>query len=292
MGHARIGAWALSALLLWVAGTATAQESEGDGLDVEARALYEAGLAAYNAGRYESALASFSRGHEASGRAAFLYNIGLTQERLFNLEEALAAYRGYLEGVPDAPNRALVERRIERIAERLAQGGISGGQEEAPPPEDDEADPEGALGASTSDAARPDEEEGEVVSRQRAPEPVDEPPPSGGDDGALLGAGLGVLGGGAALVVVGAILGGAAIAEHGSLESGCSPTCTPDETAGGRSLALAADIFLIGGAVVAATGLILTIVGLTSGSDDSETAIRVSPIVSPQLAGLTVEGAF
>jgi len=268
-------------LALPVAAPVHAQD--GAGLDEEARALYQAGLSAYNNGRFESALVHFTHGYETSDRAAFLYNIGLTQERLFQLPEALAAYRGYLEGVPQAPNRNLVEARIEQIERQLEGAGDSGA---------DTTD-ETATGAeSGSDGQETTEDPG---TTDDGSEPVEEDSPGsdGGGGGGLMVAGFAIAGGGAALILVGAITGGLAISELDAIENTCSPSCTPEETSGGETLALVTDVLLISGGVIAAAGLIMGIVGLTSGGGDGDrAAIRFSPVVGPSLAGGFVEGSF
>lgn len=87
--------------------------------DEEARQVYLAGVAAYDAGRYEAALEYFSRAHALSGRPLLLFNIGSVTERLRRDDESLAAYEAYLEAVPDAPNRAFVESRIVFLREQL-----------------------------------------------------------------------------------------------------------------------------------------------------------------------------
>lgn len=88
-------------------------------LDEEARQVYLAGVAAYDAGRYEAALEYFSRAHALSGRPLLLFNIGSVTERLRRDDESLAAYEAYLEAMPDAPNRAFVESRIVFLREQL-----------------------------------------------------------------------------------------------------------------------------------------------------------------------------
>ncbi|MBK6812549.1 MAG: tetratricopeptide repeat protein [Sandaracinaceae bacterium] len=69
----------------------------------EARALFIAGRSAFDQGRFEEALSHFKRSYELSGRPELLYNIGTAADRVGRLEEAITAFRSYLEGSPDSP---------------------------------------------------------------------------------------------------------------------------------------------------------------------------------------------
>src|SRR5690606_23764287 len=100
--------------------------------DEEARALYQAGRIAFDQGRFESALDYFQRSYELSGRPALLFNIGSAADRLRKDEVALDAFERYLEAVPDSPDRASVESRIEVHPAAIRAG------ERAPEPEPQE----------------------------------------------------------------------------------------------------------------------------------------------------------
>ena len=127
---------------------AYAQEAEpsAETNEAEARGLFEAGRSAYSAGRYEAALDYFQRAYALSERPAFLFNMGSAAERLRLDDEALDAYRRYLEAAPEAGNREFVQSRI----------------------------------AFLESHRRPEEPEPEATPVV-APEPEPEPPPSGGD---------------------------------------------------------------------------------------------------------------
>lgn len=87
----------------------------------EARGLFEAGTAAFAAGRYESALDYFERAYELTGLPELLYNIGQSADRLRRDERALEAFRGYLEATPEAEDRAAVEARIAALERTVAE---------------------------------------------------------------------------------------------------------------------------------------------------------------------------
>ncbi|MDQ3031874.1 MAG: hypothetical protein M3Y87_05605, partial [Myxococcota bacterium] len=101
-------------------GAAPAEAAADPRLDEEARQLFLAGEAAYDAGRYEAALDYFSRAYALTGRPALLFNIGSVTERLRRDDEALRSYEAYLQAMPDAPNRPFVESRISFLREQVA----------------------------------------------------------------------------------------------------------------------------------------------------------------------------
>lgn len=111
------------AFAVLLAGTASAQSSTAS--DDAARILFEAGAAAYDAGRYEEALDDFQRAYELSQRPVLHYNVALALDRLRRDEDALGSYRRFLAEAPaTAPHRGEVESRVvvlERsVAERRA----------------------------------------------------------------------------------------------------------------------------------------------------------------------------
>jgi tetratricopeptide (TPR) repeat protein len=83
--------------------------------DAVARGLFQAGKAAYEAGKYEDALSFFEQAHARSRRPQLLFNIGQAAERLRRDEKALELFRAYLTQVPDAANRVDVEARIRQL---------------------------------------------------------------------------------------------------------------------------------------------------------------------------------
>jgi tetratricopeptide (TPR) repeat protein len=98
----------------------TAQPADLSPTEVEARALFAAGEAAYSAGRFEDSLTHFQRAYELSSRHQLLYNIGLAYSNLGRQREALQAFERYLAEVPDAQNRELVEGRVAALREQVA----------------------------------------------------------------------------------------------------------------------------------------------------------------------------
>src|SRR5690554_3535451 len=105
--------------LLALSSTAFADSPSDD--DVEARLLYQAGVSAYDAGRFEEALERFQRAYELSGREMLLYNIATAAERARQDEIALDAYERFLEAEPETRLRGRVETVIARLRRELAQ---------------------------------------------------------------------------------------------------------------------------------------------------------------------------
>jgi len=83
-----------------------------------AKELFEAGRAAYDAGRFEDALRDFQDAYARSPRPKLLFNIGQSADRLRMDEMALSFLRKYLAEAGDADNRAAVENRV-RVLEQV-----------------------------------------------------------------------------------------------------------------------------------------------------------------------------
>jgi len=115
---------------LLVASTAGAQ----DDLEEEARALFQAGRVAFDAGRYDDALEHFDDAYARSQRPELLYNVGLAADRAGRAPLAVRAYTKFLEEVTDSPNRGTVEERLAAL--RAREGASESGEapaEDAPP---------------------------------------------------------------------------------------------------------------------------------------------------------------
>lgn len=112
-------------LMLAVPGLAPAQDDlQSDLTEEQARGLFVAGRAAFDAGRYEEALAHFRRAHELSPRARLLYNIALSADRLRLDDEAIDAYEAHLRLEPDSPERARVEQRLSLLRQQRAERAV------------------------------------------------------------------------------------------------------------------------------------------------------------------------
>lgn len=133
--------------------------------DKQARIEFERGRGAFDEGDYRAAWGFFHNAYRLSGRAQLLYNIGQTADRLGRDNEALTAFRMYLERLPKAENKREVENRIRALEERVRDS------ERVPPPP-----VPGEPGASQPQAA-PDPEPAPEPAPPPAAEPQAPPPP-------------------------------------------------------------------------------------------------------------------
>ena len=83
------------------------------------------GKAAYDAGQFEKSLDHYRRAYDIFPHPDMLYRIGLCFERLGEDQEAVRHYRRFLAAVPDAPERARVEKTIEVIESRISKSQLS-----------------------------------------------------------------------------------------------------------------------------------------------------------------------
>ena len=86
----------------------------------EARAHYEQAVAHYNLDEFAPALAEFREAYRLKPDPSFLFNIAQCHRKLGDNDAALDFYRKYLRSLPDAPNRADVERMIADLRARQA----------------------------------------------------------------------------------------------------------------------------------------------------------------------------
>jgi tetratricopeptide (TPR) repeat protein len=101
------------------ASVAPPEAAQARGAEEEARTSFEEARAAFDEGRNDDALRGFRRAYELSRRSLLLYNIGASAERLARDEEALEAYRAFVEAEPEHPSRPEAERRIVVLEARI-----------------------------------------------------------------------------------------------------------------------------------------------------------------------------
>lgn len=214
---------------------------EADMNDERARGAFRLGRQYYEQGRFAEAAAEFERAFGLSGRAQLLFNAYLAYRDAQDEEAAIRTLRGYLSQVSEVPDRAHLEARLEAL-----ERGVRERQER-----------EAQAQAETAEARRQAEEarrQAEEAGRPRYREIPGETWP------------WAVMGVGGAMLVGGAITGGVAMGERGSLDAQCpAQLCPADYDLAGRqstiqSLAITTDVLLIGGGVIAVTGLVLGIV--------------------------------
>jgi len=132
----------LPSLLCLLALGALAPGVSAQDREEEARALFMAGRAAYDAGRYEAALGRFQEAYELSGRGELLYNIGQSADRLRQDEVALEAFERFLaETSEGTSNREIAQRRVEFLQRSVADAQAATDAEPADRTEDPDLDP-------------------------------------------------------------------------------------------------------------------------------------------------------
>jgi tetratricopeptide (TPR) repeat protein len=129
-------------------------------IGVRARAAFERGERAYEAGQYTEAIQAFREADELAPSPPLSFDIGRCYERSGADREALAAYREYLVRAPEAHNRPDVERRIQALEQRLQADTPSAAtpaavEPRSAPRQSDAGTPEGA--GSAAPAARTNE---------------------------------------------------------------------------------------------------------------------------------------
>lgn len=227
---------------------------------VQARTVFEEGTAHYDAGRFALAAQSFDQSHHLLAEARHprailvLFNLGRSYEEIAGREEeAIAAYRRVVEEAPPGPEyRDTIGRATVRLREMEARR------------------PRSAHGDNRR-PIRQDEER--VASRIHPAGPV-------------------VLSVGGAVLIAGVIAGIVSLDQHAQLADMCPGDVCPDtpELRDQRdemlTLSNIADPLWIVGAVVAATGLVLTL--LLHEERETEVSARCAP--SGCMAG--IRGTF
>src|SRR5688572_33186782 len=102
------------------ASRAWAQAPNDQEVMTQAKAHFEAGKGAYLNKDYTGAIREFKAAQTLRPSPILDYNIGLAYEGLGKPRAATKYYRRYLEGKPDAPNRAEVEQKIAVLDQQAA----------------------------------------------------------------------------------------------------------------------------------------------------------------------------
>jgi tetratricopeptide (TPR) repeat protein len=228
--------------------------------DARARMHFESGRLHYQEGAYDRALAEFESAYALSHRAMLLVNIASANERLGNYAAATQNLREYLAAAPDAPDRVLLERRIENL-ERL------------------EAE-RAARAAEAANVGTPAAEAGAASSQPEQRRSWTAP---------LTAFGIG----GAGLITL-AVAGPLALSENNALADGCgaTSTCTSSDVAPANRRALVADIGLGVGVAGVVVGTILMFTGRGEHAEGDEASVRTMPYLAPGAAGLSTEVRF
>lgn len=244
----RSAVWACAGCLAWSAHAEaqTAPEprskpAEQNASDDLARRHFDAGTAYLEESDYDNALRAFEKAYELSPRPAILLNIATVQERRGDLKAAIAALEAYLQAEPEGEHAETTRLRIQNLAKR-AEAQAAPSPAAAPPP------PPPPVTAKT---------------------PLPPPPPPRDTGSSRLPAyvAFGVGGAGAVTAIVTGII---ANAKYQSAKDVCSPRCTDDQLASGRTLAWVSTIST--GVAIVGAGVGFTLLLTSSGNDGAATA--------------------
>ena len=83
--------------------------------DARYQARIDGGKKAFARGDYDAAIQEFKQAFEIKPTSAVLFNIAKSYERLARYEEAIDAYKQYLDLDKNAPDRADVEEQVRRL---------------------------------------------------------------------------------------------------------------------------------------------------------------------------------
>lgn len=243
--------------------------------DAAAREFFTAGNNLYSLGRYHDAAIQFQQAYDLSERPELLYNIYLAHRDASEQRQAAEALRLYLEAMPEAENHQALSVRLENLDRAIAE-------------QDDARD---AAAREAEEAVRREQAERE---RREAEERAI------ARDNQTIAPWI-IAASGGAVMLVGVVTGIVALGLKSSLDANCIPVgdgtsiCPNDSDLMDKQSALSTfavmtDIFLIGGAVIAAAGLTWGLIRL--GGDDDEDAPAVSAMCGPTGCGATMRVGF
>ncbi len=250
--------------------TASAAHAQDDPVE-RAVVLCETAEGLYREGRFELAVELLLEARSLHDDPAISYNLARAYEELARPEDAIAAYRHYLDVAPEAGDRSEVEARIARLeaeARAAVSGGADGAEQGGGASSDGAERGGGAHGASSGSAG--------TVS-----DGVDGGGGSGSGGGgggvsipAIVVSAVGVLGVGAG-IAFGALSNG----RHAQAEDDPIHRTSMAEFDESKTFADVADVLFVAGGVVAALGVTWLIIDLSTTHDDTPAAVslRVGP---------------
>lgn len=112
---------AIAALVALAALAAPRPAAAEDAATRAAKRHYQKGDKLFTLGKFEQALAEFEAAYQAKPIPGLLFNIAQAHRNLDHLEQAIFAYRKYLNLVPDADNREAVLVLIEELEAKQDQ---------------------------------------------------------------------------------------------------------------------------------------------------------------------------
>jgi len=242
----------------------TAQQAEQERamsvMDDEARQHFQIGKTLYDAGRFPEAATEFEKAYEKSGRPQLLYNLYVANRDASNWAAAIAALRGYLEKVPDAPDRINLKARLQSM--------------------------------EAASAAREAEQQAKADEEPERREQTDVAPTTRTEKVRSV-VPLVLMGAGGALVLGGAVTGFLTKSKTDDLDGTCDgkgcPASESDNIDSAKTLALTTDVLFGVGIVTAGVGAVL----FFTGALDSEREVPIANLsCGAHACGATLTGRF
>jgi tetratricopeptide (TPR) repeat protein len=282
---------ALAASLLSAVAPASAQTTEE-----KARAAFRLGRAHYDNGDFLKAAKEFDKAYELSQRPQLLYNVYLAYRDANMPREAANALKNYLDKTQDVPNRSQLAARL-----RALEKGLEKKEENPAEPPPPAVVPEEKEAASDAEQKEPAEEEPKEEAAGEEPageEPAEEEPAADDDEGEFPLVPVILMGTGGAMIVGSVITGVMASSAQSDLEDECpeKTNCDPDledTQSKGKTLAIVTDVLLFGGIATAGVGVVLLVLDMGSGGEESDDApVSASLGCSPTTCGGSVALSF
>ncbi len=232
----------------------------------KAREHFQRALELYSAGSYHEAIGELEVARELDPEAsALVYNLGVVNEKLGNIDQALGHFRHFLEMNPDPQQRARAESLIKRL-----EGAKREVKPDVPPPPQPQPVP------------RP------------APEPKEEPPAHGRVDALTISTAVVAVTGAA----VGAVFGVKALADRPTFDTrytsldqyNANMTAAQKQLQTARNEAKVADVsFIVAGAATVATAVLFF--GRRKDAHRASLELSAAPLVGGGAMGV-VGGRF
>lgn len=249
----------------------TTKPTEGD--TAAAKGAFQAGTAAYNEADYPRAINYWEDAFRRDCTAtALLLNLARAYESSNQFDKAIVALRTFNERNADSPQRDQIERRIERLEEQLK-----------------------------AQASQPVPPTAQATPTKNGPQPA-APPPAPQDKAstepnkwplviAITGGVFAVIG------TAGFIKGSSDVKKY---EAQCPNTICPNDTVKNDANAAqkqrdGSGVLAIGGAVIGIGGTIWYIAEVQRAkraAEQQRAGVRFMPLVSPEFAGLSLDGRF
>lgn len=272
----RIPLLAFSVLIAFSPRTATAGDGEGK---AAARAHYETATRLYQLGEFDEALAEYKAAYVSKPDPAFLFNVGQCHRKLGRIDDAIAAYQGFLKRAEaDDPSRAQVEAILRRTQnDAVFREDLEPGQAAAPVPAwadpfEDAAPVAPAEVSASAPRSRP--------ASARSLGLTAGPAPSPSDSGRSLRT-IGIVAGAVGLASIGTAVYFYTRARHYSDVVSNDRNHTAADYSSGTSAQHMQWVFYSVGAAALAAGAACSWYGWTA-----------RPVVAPGLAGVSAGGSF